>query len=66
MSLPIWVSQLCRLKKILRNMLKIRKFDTYQIAFLMTCQRHKFVSHLTLCPNDMNQTLSNVPKLKSS
>ena len=28
-------------KKILRNISKIQKFDTYQIAFLMTCQRHK-------------------------
>ena len=30
-------------KKILRN---IRKFDTYQIAFLMTCQRNKSIDQV--------------------
>ena len=29
------------LKKILRIISKIRKFETNQIAFLMTCQRHQ-------------------------
>ena len=40
-----WLFQFCTLKKIrnrLREYSKIRQFDTYQIAFLMTCQQHKF------------------------
>ena len=39
-----WLSQFCTLKKNrgrLREYLKIRQFDTYQIAFLMRNQGHK-------------------------
>jgi hypothetical protein len=33
------------IKKLTADISLFRKFDTYQIAFLMTCQQHKFCTH---------------------